>query len=145
MHKNKTHDGSVDVLVTGCEVSLWCGEQFSADLCLVFPQLKLEVISANKLLGQLGQSFPIPQPGFRFNERSHKLRNTIVLLVSHSGGTFATLNCSNLLKAFTPHLFVVTSEWDTQVARAVRAGFARGVLSSRSKKKTVFAMPFLPD
>ena len=29
---------------------------------------------------------------------------------------------SNLLKGFTPHLFVVTSEWDTQIARSVRAG-----------------------
>ena len=29
---------------------------------------------------------------------------------------------SNLLKGFTEDLFVVTSEWDTQIARSVRAG-----------------------
>ena len=45
-----------------------------------------------------------------------------MLLISHSGGTFPTLCCASLLKAFTPHLFAVTSEWDSQVARVVRAG-----------------------
>ena len=118
----KTHDGSLDVLVTGCEVSLWLGEQFSADLHLAFPSLSVECISANKLLGLLGQRFPQPQSGFRFHSRTHNFRDTIVIMISHSGGTFATLNCSNLLKAFTKSLFVVTSEWDTQVARSVRAG-----------------------
>ena len=48
------------------------------------------------------------------NETSHNFSDTCVLMLSHSGGTFATLNVSNLLKGFTPHLFVVTSEWDTQ-------------------------------
>ena len=38
-----------------------------------------------------------------------------MLLISHSGGTFGTLNCANLLKGFTEDLFVVTSEWDTQI------------------------------
>jgi len=118
----KEHDGSLDVLVTGCEVSLWLGEQFTSDLHLAFPELSLECVSANKLLSLLGQSFPIPQLGFRLHSKTHNLQNTIIILISHSGGTFATLNCSNLLKAFSPNLFVVTSEWDTQVARSVRAG-----------------------
>jgi len=121
-HYDNTHDGSLDVLIAGCEVSLWLGEQFASDLHTAFPKLSVECISANKLLGLLGQRFPIPQFGFRFNSRTYNLHDTIVLLVSHSGGTFATLNCSYLLKAFTPNLFVVTSEWDTQVARSVRAG-----------------------
>jgi NAD(P)H-dependent FMN reductase len=43
------------------------------------------------------------------------LTNSPVLLVTHSGGTFATLNVSNLLKGFTTNLYCVTSEWDTQV------------------------------
>lgn len=91
-HEDGTHDGSLDVLITGCEVraaarsadwgsatrvrlltppptradapaqvSLWCGEQFGSDLHLVFPSLSVECISANKLLGLLGQGFPIPQ------------------------------------------------------------------------------------
>ena len=59
-----THDGSVDLLITGCEVSLWLGEQFASDLHLAFPRLSIEVVSANKLLGQLGQGFPTPQAGF---------------------------------------------------------------------------------
>ena len=44
-----THDGSVDLLVTGCEVSLWMGEQFAADLHRAFPKLCIVAISANKL------------------------------------------------------------------------------------------------
>ena len=29
MHASGRHDGSVDLLITGCEVSLWLGEQFA--------------------------------------------------------------------------------------------------------------------
>jgi len=122
MHDTGTHDGSVDLMITGCEVSLWLGEQFASDLLLAFPKLRVEVVSANKLLGQLGQGFPTPQVGFRLNQRSLELNRSCVLMISHSGGTFGTLNCANLLKGFTDDLFVVTSEWDTQIARAVRAG-----------------------
>jgi hypothetical protein len=88
-HDDGRHDGSLDILVTGCEVSLWLGEQFAADLHLAFPALSVECVSANKLLGLLGQRFPIPQSGFRFHSRTYNLQKTIVLLVSHSGGTFA--------------------------------------------------------
>ena len=38
-------DGSVDLLITGCEVSLWLGEQFAADVHLAFPKLKVVIIS----------------------------------------------------------------------------------------------------
>ena len=59
---------------------------------------------------------------FPFQETTLDLRNAPVLLISHSGGTFATLACSNLLKSFTSSIFCITSEWDTQVplARAKR-------------------------
>jgi hypothetical protein len=86
-------DGSVDLLITGCEVSLWAGEQFAADLALVvpmqsvqpcslsrlgsllthpafeparaqFPKLRVATCSANKLLGLFGSDFPIPAVGF---------------------------------------------------------------------------------
>ena len=116
------HDGSVDLLVTGCEVSLWIGEQFASDMHNAFPKLKIVTLSANKLLAQLGQAFPVPNTGFYFNETSYNFCDSCVLMLSHSGGTFATLNVSNLLKGFTANLFVVTSEWDTQIARSVRAG-----------------------
>lgn len=126
-HEDGTHDGSVDLLITGCEVSLWIGEQFASDMHNAFPTLKIVTLSANKLLSQLGQAFPVPNTGFYFNETSYNFANSNVLMISHSGGTFATLNVSNLLKGFTSSLFVVTSEWDTQIARSVRAGRPGGV------------------
>ena len=55
LHHGGAHPGSVDVLVTGCEVSLWLAEQFASDLSLVFPALDIKTLSANKLLGLLGQ------------------------------------------------------------------------------------------
>jgi len=113
-------DDSIDLLIIGCEVSLWVGEQFAADMRLVFPKLKILALSSNKLLGQLGQMMPIPQIGFQVNEATLNLTNTVVLGISHSGGTFGTLAGCNLLRSYTHSIFVVTSEWDTQVARAVR-------------------------
>ena len=64
----------------------------------------------------------MPQFGFLFNQQTYSLRDSIVLCLSHSGGTFASLACCNLLRGFTSHIFAVTSDWDTQVARAVRGG-----------------------
>ena len=58
-----THDGTVDVLLTGCEVSLWLAEQFASDLHLLFPKLNIKTISSNKLLGLQGQDFASPQVG----------------------------------------------------------------------------------
>ena len=110
------------MLICGCEVSLWVGEQFASDLHNAFPQLKVVTLSSNKILAQLGQAFPQPQTGFCFNETSYKLANSPVMLITHSGGTCATLNIANLPKGYTKYIFCVTSEWDTQVARAVRAG-----------------------
>lgn len=157
---SRQHDGSVDLLLTGCEVSLWLAEQLAADLHLAFPRLKVIVlvvlirtdgtdgtdradcsdctdaalrvpapekivaISANKLLGQLGQQYPMPQLGFSFNQQTFSLRDSVVVVLSHSGGTFGSLACSNLLRGWTSHIFAITSEWDTQVARAVRGGSA---------------------
>lgn len=62
----------VDLLVTGCEVSLWVGEQFAADVAQVFPSLAVKVISANKLLGLLGQALSAPQTGFDVTEETVK-------------------------------------------------------------------------
>ena len=39
-----------------------------------------------------------------------------------SGSTFGTLNACHLLRGCTRHIFVVTSEWDTQIARAASKG-----------------------
>ena len=48
MHHDELHDGSVDLLITGCEGSLWVGEQFASDMHNAFPQLKIVCLSANK-------------------------------------------------------------------------------------------------
>ena len=43
-----------------------------------------------------------------------------MLIVSHSGGTFASLNVANLIQSLTQSVFVVTSEWDTQIGKQLR-------------------------
>ena len=60
LHDDHAHDGSVDLLITGCEVSLWVAEQFAADLHRIFPVLKIVTISANKLLVSTSGTEPAP-------------------------------------------------------------------------------------
>ena len=74
MHARGDHDGSLDLLITGCEVSLWLGEQFAADLHMAFPHLRVSTISANKVLGLLGQTFPVPQAGYQFTAQASAIR-----------------------------------------------------------------------
>jgi hypothetical protein len=112
---------AVDILVTGCEVSLWLAEQFASDLRGSFPKLRTMAISSNKILGLYGQDIALPSFGFPFSPKTHYLHDTIVIIVSHSGGTFAPLSCSNLLTSTTKNIFVVTSEWDTQIGKQLRA------------------------
>jgi hypothetical protein len=115
-----THDGTVDILLTGCEVSLWLAEQWASDMHLLFPKLNIKVMSSNKLLGLQGQDFASPQIGHQYHESSWDLEDTIAIVVSHSGGTFGPLAVSNLLQGFTKNLFVITSEWDTQIGKQLR-------------------------
>ena len=63
-----------------------------------------------------------PQVGFPVNENTLNLKDTVVLALSHSGGTFGTLACCNLLRSYTSSIFAVTSEWDTQVSSDSRQG-----------------------
>jgi hypothetical protein len=119
--------GGVDILVTGCEVSLWVGEQFASDLQKALPKLGVLAVSSNKLLGLLGQGLSIPCVGFPLQETlSRDLQDVIVIIVSHSGGTFAPLACSNLLQSMTKNIFVVSSEWDTQIGKQLRSMHERG-------------------
>jgi hypothetical protein len=111
----------IDILLTGCEVSLWIAEQFACDLQTAFPRLRIKCVSANKLLGLFGQEIPLPALGHPYSSRTYSLQDAIVIIVSHSGGTFGPLACSNLLQAATKNIFVVTSEWDTQVGKQLRA------------------------
>jgi hypothetical protein len=116
----KVHHRSVDIVLTGCEVSLWLAEQFASDLQKAFPRLRVKAISSNKLLGLFGQEIQVPALGFPFEGDSYTLHDSIVIIVSHSGGTFAPLSCSNLLQSTTKNIFVVTSEWDTQIGKQLR-------------------------
>jgi len=112
-------DTSVDLVVTGAEVSLWVGEQFAADLRLLLPRLNIQCISSNKLLALLGQELSFPATGFQQN-RTINLNGSIILVISHSGGTFGSLATSNLVQPLTNKVFAVCSEWDTQIGKQLR-------------------------
>ena len=43
-----------------------------------------------------------------------------MIIVSHSGGTFGPLATANLMQASTADIFLVASEWDTQVGKQLR-------------------------
>jgi hypothetical protein len=94
---------AVDILLTGCEVSLWLSEQFAGDLQKAFPKLRIQAVSSNKLLGLYGQDIAVPSLGFSYSPQTQDLDDTIIIIVSHSGGTFAPLSCSNLLKVRPLH------------------------------------------
>jgi hypothetical protein len=111
---------SVDILLTGCEVSLWLAEQFASDLQKTFPKLRIEAVSSNKLLGLYGQEIAVPSLGFPYCPQTRSLNDSIVIIVSHSGGTFGPLACSNLLQSSTQNIFAVTSEMDTQIGKQLR-------------------------
>jgi hypothetical protein len=97
----KVHPRAIDILLTGCEVSLWLAEQFASDLQKSFPALRIKAVSSNKLLGLYGQEIAVPCLGFACGQKTCNLHDTIVIIVSHSGGTFAPLSCSNLLQVST--------------------------------------------
>ena len=92
------HAQAIDILLTGCEVSLWLAEQFASDLQKSFPKLRIKAVSSNKLLGLYGQEIAVPALGFPYAPKTYDLHDAIVIIVSHSGGTFAPLSCSNLLQ-----------------------------------------------
>ena len=116
----ESHANQVDILLTGCEVSLWLAEQFAADLTKCFPKLGVKAVSSNKLLGLFGQGWSMPSIGFPFTSKCMNFKDAIIIIISHSGGTFAPLACSNFMQSFSPHIFAVSSEWDTQVGKQLR-------------------------
>ena len=50
-----------------------CFAVLNCQLLQVFPALNIKVISSNKLLGLMGQDFPIPQSGHQLHEGSWNL------------------------------------------------------------------------
>ncbi len=142
----ENHAGQIDILVTGCEVSLWIAEQFVSDLQKCFPKLYIKAVSSNKLLGLFGQELSMPSIGFPYSQKGMELHDPIVLIVSHSGGTFAPLACSNLLQSFSSSIFAVCSEWDTQVGKQLRSIYSGGLdlLTSRIFSTEVGVRPAEP-
>jgi hypothetical protein len=69
--------GSVDILLTGCEVSLWLAEQFASDLSKCFPKLQIKAVSSNKLLGLFGQEFSMPTIGFPYTPKTLDMKDPI--------------------------------------------------------------------
>ncbi len=138
------HGGTVDILVTGCEVSLWVAEQFAADLQKCFPKLVVKAISSNKILGLFGQELAMPCIGFPYSQVSMDMNDPIIIIVSHSGGTFGPLACSNLLQSFSSSIFAVTSEWDTQIGKQLRSMYSDDLLSSRIFSTEVGVRPAEP-
>jgi len=129
---HKRNVNTIDILITGCEVSLWVAEQFASDLKKALPLLKVKAMSSNKLLGVFGQDIELPAIGFNLSSKTFDLHNPICIIVSHSGATFAPLACSNLLQGVSRDIFVVTSDWDTQIGKQLRILFdPQEIVSSR--------------
>ena len=57
----------------------------------------------------------MPAIGFPYTKKSMVMKDPIIIIVSHSGGTFSPLACSNLMQSFSSNIFVVTSEWGERV------------------------------
>lgn len=95
----------VDLLITGVENSLWLGEQFARDLQNLMPLLSVRALSANAVLQHL--QYDIETLGFA--------RQSIVLVLTHSGQTFASRQiaetCDLLVRQeVIRELFVLTGE-----------------------------------
>jgi hypothetical protein len=122
------HDGrDADVLVVGCESSLWIAQQWAADLQRALPRVAARALSANKVLALLGAPGDAAVPGFPGMARSQlPLRNALVLLVSQSGQTFPVLHAARLLRhAIGDRVFVLTGEFDTKLGLVVGQDMAR--------------------
>lgn len=75
------HGGQVDILVTGCEVSLWVAENFVSDLQKSFPKLFIKAVSSNKLLGLFGQELAMPCTGFPYSQKSMDLNSDPIVII----------------------------------------------------------------
>jgi hypothetical protein len=118
--KGTVHPRAIDILLTGCEVSLWLAEQFAGDLQKSFPNLRIKAISSNKLLGLYGQEIAVPALGFPDAPKTHHLHDTIIIIVSHSGGTFAPLSCSNLLQVSCANSKMMLCTWTQSLTWSFR-------------------------
>ena len=97
------------------------GEQFASDMQLVFPNLRVAAISANKVIGVLGNARgAVASTGFSFCRMTTRLDRTIVVALSHSGQTFPSLHATAILEKQCPgRVFVVTGSFDSKMAAVV--------------------------
>lgn len=122
----------VDILITGFEVSQWLGEQFTADLHKMFPQLRLKSVSANKILNAVKHANLKRNKGEFLVDDTRIGRKTIVLAISQSGQTFGTLNATIALSHILPgRVFALTGGVDTLMGQAVGQVYAKGAPFSK--------------
>ena len=125
-HRNKFGlHGMLDLIITGVEVSLWMGEQFAADVRMIFPQVNVTVVSANKLLG-LGHLSPertfFPDfCGSSVLEQQIDQEHTVCLLISQSGQTFPTLHAAFRLADFidSDKIWLVTGTFNSKIENVI--------------------------
>ncbi|KAG2426569.1 hypothetical protein HXX76_012887 [Chlamydomonas incerta] len=114
----------VDLLLTGVEASLWLAEQWAGDLKLVFPQLNVLALSANKVISVLGNARGrIPPTGSTFCRSSANMiadHHTLCIAVSQSGQTFPTIHACRILNQLLPgRVYAMCGSVDTKMALAL--------------------------
>lgn len=120
-HRIIHNTDTVDLLLGGIECSLWVAEQFAADLRLIFPNLNVETVSSNKLLGLESNS-----PGKVFFPGADQILSrridsrTCVMLISQSGQTFATLHATrNISRLVEDRLWIMTGCFHSKMEGAM--------------------------
>lgn len=104
----------VDLLITGVENSLWLGQQFGRDLSSLMPRLSVQVLSANEVLKALQNDI----------DSLHLARQSIVLVLSHSGRTFPSrqvMEACDLMvrREVIRDVFILTGEPDSLQGAAI--------------------------
>ena len=122
-HRLRHNQNTLDLVITGVEVSLWMGESFANDLKMIFPQISVCVISANKMLG-LGHVLP-NKVYFAGSSTAleHQIdrQHTICLLISQSGQTFPTLHAAFSFAAFveSDKLWLITGTFNSKIENVI--------------------------
>ena len=112
-----------DIIITGVEISLWMGEQFASDIKMIFPQVSVCVISANKMLG-LGHLSP-HKVFFAGNSTAleHQIdrQHTMCLFISQSGQTFPTLHAAFSFASFveSDKLWLLTGTFNSKIENVI--------------------------
>jgi len=130
----------LDLVIVGVEASLWVGEQWAANVRSVFPALRVHALSANKVLASLtavarDATCGAQTPGYTAfpsgTSPAEAARGAVVLVLSHSGQTFPSLNAARALSRAGAHVFAVAGLQDAVIASDVlEQSFAVGAAHS---------------